>query len=159
MTVLFCCILMITLTASSNDSAKISNTRKADAPLVLPSGFNSQVVTTDLGRARHIVIAANGDVFVKLEKLKDGKGIYRLHDSNGDGKPDQITGFGNYIGTGIAIKNGYLYAASNTGVFRYKLDETTGIVDETSVQKIITGLWDKKQHSSKSIALDNEGNI
>jgi hypothetical protein len=104
----------------------------------LPAGFTATKLATDLGRARHIATAANGDVFVKLEKLKDGKGIYRLHDSDGDGKADQVNGFGNYVGTGIAIKNGYLYASSNSEVFRYKLNEKDGTVDEASVQKIIT---------------------
>jgi glucose/arabinose dehydrogenase len=157
---LFCCMWMVTLTAFCNDPTKTINVvTVADSGLVLPAGFVSKKVVTDLGQARHIVVAANGDVFVKLDKLKNGKGIYRLHDSNGDGKPDQITGFGNYTGTGIAIKNGYLYASSNTEVFRYKLDEKTGKVDEGSVQKIITGLVDKGQHNSKSITLDNDGNI
>ena len=158
--ILFCCMLMVTHNTFSNDSTRTKNIIKSDDPaLVLPTGFSSEKVVTDLGRARHIVIAANGDVFVKLEKLKNGKGIYRLHDSDGDGKPEQVTGFGNYVGTGIAIKNGYLYASSNSEVFRYKLDEKTGTVDEASVQKIITGLVDKGQHNSKSIALDNSGNI
>jgi glucose/arabinose dehydrogenase len=153
-------MLLTAYTASSNDSTKIRKaTTIADTSLVLPSGFSAAKLVTDLGRARHIAIAANGDVFVKLEKLKDGKGIYRLHDNDGDGKADIITGFGNYVGTGIAIKNGYLYASSNTEVFRYKLNESDGKVDEASEQKIITGLVDKGQHNSKSITLDNAGNI
>ena len=75
----------------------------------------------DLGAARHIAVASNGDIFVKLEKLKDGKGIYLLHDANKDGRAEQMTGFGNYNGTGIYLKDGYLYASSNEEVYRYKL--------------------------------------
>ncbi len=159
-TVLFCGLLLLAFTASSNDSSKIGKAIPlSDSSLVLPAGFNAAKVVTDLGRARHIAIAANGDVFVKLEKLKDGKGIYRLHDSDKDGVADEITGFGNYVGTGIAIKNGYLYASSNKEVYRYKINEKEGKVDEASEQKIITGLVDKGQHNSKSITLDNAGNI
>ena len=156
--ILLSAIFFSTLTATANDTTKLKKAAD-EGGLVLPAGFSSMKVATGLGRARHIVVAANGDVFVKLDKLKDGKGIYRLHDSNGDGKADEVTGFGNFIGTGIAIKNGYLYASSNNDVFRYKLDEQTGKVDEASMQKIVTGLWNKRQHESKSIALDNEGNI
>jgi len=147
--------------AMAADTTRITTPKKgnADAVLTVPSGFTYTKLIGDLGRARHLVVAANGDIFVKLDKLKDGKGIYRLHDSNGDGKPDQVTGFGNYIGTGITIKNGYLYASSNTEVYRYKIDEKTGKVDEASQQKIVTGLWDKHQHESKSLTLDNDGNI
>jgi glucose/arabinose dehydrogenase len=131
----------------------------ADAPITLPGGFKSVTVAANLGKARHLVVAASGDIFVKLEKLKDGKGILRLHDANGDGKADDISGFGNYVGTGISIKNGYLYASSNSDVFRYKINEQTGVADAASEQKIITGLTDRGQHNSKSIVLDNSGNI
>lgn len=152
--------LLVAFTDSSNNSPFIASaTTVFDSSLILPAGFNATKVVTDLGRARHIAIAANGDVFVKLEKLKDGKGIYRLHDKDKDGRADEITGFGNYVGTGIAIKKGYLYASSNKEVFRYKINEKDGKVDEASEQTIITGLVDKGQHNSKSIALDNAGNI
>ena len=62
------------------------------------------------------------------------------------------TGFGKYTGTGIAIKNGYLYASSNTEVFRYKLDAGNKVIDSSKPEKIITGLLDRHQHESKSIA-------
>lgn len=154
-------ILVSAQNAIAADTSRLAKPHApaADAVITLPAGFNSTKIIGDLGRARHIVIAPNGDLYVKLDKLKDGKGIYRLHDANGDGKPEQVTGFGNYTGTGITIKNGYLYASSNTEVFRYKLNEQTGEVDESSEQKIVTGLWDKRQHESKSLALDNDGNI
>jgi glucose/arabinose dehydrogenase len=159
------CTLIIAATALGNDttglkSLSTGNITRDDAPAItLPQGFKSVVVTTGLGKARHLAVAANGDIFVKLEKLKDGKGIIRLHDANGDGKADAISGFGNYEGTGIIIRNGYLYASSNENVYRYKINEKNGIVDAGSEQKIVTGLVDKNQHNSKSLALDNNGNI
>ncbi len=161
---LFTGIMWMALSACAGDTTQVNTTTTTNPPadasgLTLPAGFKGVKMVTDLGRARHITVAANGDVFVKLEKLKDGKGIYRLHDANGDGKADEVSGFGNYVGTGIAIRNGYLYASSNTEVYRYKINEKDGKVDEASGVKIITGLWDKGQHNSKSIALDNAGNI
>ena len=65
-----------------------SRTSDAEVSIRLPEGFSSTTVVKDLGRARHIALSRNGDVFVKLERLKEGKGIYRLHDSNGDGIAD-----------------------------------------------------------------------
>jgi glucose/arabinose dehydrogenase len=153
----FFSVVLIALTACGSDTTKVKNNNPAEPNISLPGGFSAVKVIGDLGRARHIVVAPNGDVFVKLEKLKDGKGIYRLHDSNGDGKADEVTGFGNYTGTGIAIKNGYLYASSNTEVFRYKINNN--VVDEASQQKIVTGLWDHHQHEAKAITLDNAGNL
>jgi glucose/arabinose dehydrogenase len=156
-------LLFLSTAVFGNDSTKLARHPKPTvddaAPITLPQGFKSVVVTSGLGRARHLVVAANGDIFVKLEKLKDGKGIMQLHDANGDGKADKVTGFGNYIGTGIAIKNGYLYASSDEEVYRYKINEKDGQVDEASKQTIATGLVSQNQHSSKSIALDNDGNI
>src|ERR1700709_1124420 len=83
------CLLIITIAACANgDTTKLVNkSAMADeGGLTLPGSFSSVKFATDLGRARHLVVAANGDVFVKLEKLKDGKGIIRLRDTNGDGK-------------------------------------------------------------------------
>lgn len=162
-TLFLACTLVFAATACGNDSTKVNSHSTAEvrdaAAITLPTGFKSVVVATDLGRARHLTVAANGDIFVKLEKLKDGKGIIRLHAANGDGKADATSGFGNYVGTGIIIKNGYLYASSNSDVYRYKIDEKTGTVDVGSEQKIVTGLVDNNQHNSKSLALDNDGNI
>jgi glucose/arabinose dehydrogenase len=121
----------------------------------LPTGFGVSVFHDNLGRARHIAVAPNGDVYVKLERLKEGKGIYRLADANKDGVADQVSGFGDYIGTGIAVKDGYLYASSNSEVYRYRI----GADGPGEPERIVKGLIDKRQHSSKSITLDNKGNI
>ena len=158
------CTVVIAATAFANDTTKVASSSaghvtRDEAPITLPQGFKSVVVTSGLGKARHLTVAANGDVFVKLEILKDGKGIIRLHDTNGDGKADEISGFGNYVGTGIVIKNGYLYASNDNDVFRYRINEKDGKVDTASEQKIITGLVAKNQHNTKSLTLDNAGNI
>lgn len=125
--------------------------------VTLPVGFQSTVVAKNLGRARHIAVNNNGDIYIKLERLKEGRGIVRLTDKNDDGKIDDTTGFGDYVGTGIAIKNGYLYASSNSKVFRYKFNGN--VLDTTNPETIVTGLVDRNQHASKSITLDNAGNL
>src|SRR5882757_11222841 len=73
----------------------------ADTSIKFPAGFSAVTVVDAFGKARHITVTPGGVVFVKLAKLKDGKGIYRLEDTNGDGKADKISGFGNFAGTGI----------------------------------------------------------
>lgn len=123
----------------------------------LPKGFTSVIVAKDLGRARHLVVNTNGDIYVKLERLRKGKGIVRLSDTNGDGKIDDTALFSNYVGTGIAIKGGYLYASSNSSVYRYKL--VNNVPDTAHPETIVTGLVDRGQHNSKSITLDNAGNL
>lgn len=144
----------------NNDTAKSVKVIEADqANLVLLQGFQANSFANGLGEARHIVVAPNGNVYVKLSKLKDGKGIYLFVDSNGDGTPDVTKGFGNYTGTGIAIKNGYLYASSDNEVFRYKLNDKSEVIDPEKPEKIITGLINRHQHEAKALALDNNGNI
>lgn len=130
-----------------------------NAGLKLPAGFGALVAAEGLGRARHVAVTPKGNIYVKLERLKDGHGILMLQDTNGDGKTDKQTGFGNYIGTGIYVKDNYLYASSNTEVFRYKLDAQEKVSNPASPEKIITGLLDRHQHESKSLVLDNNGNV
>jgi glucose/arabinose dehydrogenase len=127
--------------------------------LKLPYDFHVEIVAENLGTARHLAVASQGLVYVKLGKLKNGKGIIALEDINGDGKADKEIGFGNFIGTGIYIKNGYLYASSNTDIYRYKLNEKGEVIDTAHAERIVTGLLDRHEHNSKSIVLDNKGNI
>ncbi len=131
----------------------------AGVAITLPAGFRSTVVAGNLGRARHIAVHTNGDVYVKLERLRNGKGIVRLRDTNRDGLMDDSLFFGNYIGTGIAIKNGYLYASSDEQVFRYAFNANNEIDPKKEPEIIVTGLRNERQHGSKSIALDDAGNI
>jgi len=135
------------------------NRQPADSAIILPVGFGSVVFADGLGRARHLAVAANGDVYVKLAKLKDGKSIVRLRDTNGDGKADDISLFGTYTGTGIVVKNGYLYATSDEEVFRYKLGADNQVLDPDHPEKIVTGLINRHMHEAKSIALDDNGNL
>jgi glucose/arabinose dehydrogenase len=133
--------------------------RRASATLKLRPGFQVEVVAENLGGARHLAVTRQGLIYVKLAKLKMGKGIIVLENLKGDGKAYKETGFANYIGTGIYVKDGYLYASSNTDVFRYRLNEKGEVIDTATAEKIVTGLIDRHEHNSKSIVLDNKGNI
>ena len=130
----------------------------ADA-IILPAGFSATVLGSDLGATRHITVSKNGDIYAKLSKLKDGKGICLLRDTNKDGVIDETKYFGNYQGTGVTIKNGYLYASSNTGVFRYKLNANEEIIDSENPAKIVDGLVDKGRDNAKPFVIDNANNI
>ena len=151
-------------TAYASDTTKVNKSNpilleEQATPLVLPVGFTAEQVADRLGRARHITVHSNGDVFIKLERLRGGKGIARLRDKDDDGKVDDTTFFGNYAGTGITIKNGYLYASSNSAVYRYPINGEGEIANPENPEVVVTGLVDENQHASKSITLDNEGNL
>ncbi len=127
--------------------------------LKLTKGFGALVFADNLGKARHITIdPASGTLFVKLEKLKDGKGVVELRDANGDGRAEEPVMFGNYTGTGIGIYNNYLYASSDTSVYRYKL--TNGMVAaDAQPEPIVINLTLQRQHSGKSLALSPDGKL
>ncbi|MBP8155884.1 MAG: PQQ-dependent sugar dehydrogenase [Leadbetterella sp.] len=127
--------------------------------ITVPAGFKATILGTELGSTRHLTVSKNGVIYAKLSKLKDGKGIVVLRDDNKDGKIEKTEMFGNYPGTGITIKNGYLYASSNTGVMRYKLNEKEEIINIDSPEKIVEGLVDKGRDNAKPFVLDNSNNI
>ncbi len=133
--------------------------QEIDNPLVLPKGFSYAVVAENVGRVRHIAVTPKGDLYAKLARPVNGKGIFKLVDTNNDGKYDTSFGFGNYGGTGLAIKNGYLYASNDQEVFRYELDKQYDVVNPGKPERIVTGLINRRQHESKSIALDDMGHI
>ena len=128
-----------------------------NAGLTVPPGFSANMIASNLGIARHIAVTPNNDIYVKLNHVKDGKGILLLHQS--DGKAEVVGGFGNYGGTGMYIKDGYLYASSDEDVYRYKLNDKYEVIDPNSPEKIVADLLNRREHESKSIVLDNDGNV
>lgn len=148
----------VTVISCNNDKQQTITTASIDTTLTLPTGFKASVFADSLGSARHLAFDKNGDLYVRLGGLKNGHGIVRLRDSNKDGVADNILGFGSFGGTGIGIKDGYLYASSNDDIYRYKL-AADGTPDTASIEMIVTGLINKGQHSAKAIALDDSGNI
>lgn len=149
------------LFARGKDSAAFVPKKYAapDAGLTLPAGFSGTIVATGLSGARHLSVTPAGNIYVKLGWLKDGKGIYYLTDADKDGVYEGQAGFGNFPGTGIIAKGGWLYASSNSEVFRYKLNERGEVANPAAPEKIITGLADHNRDNAKPFALDNNGNI
>lgn len=125
--------------------------------LTLPKGFSAKVFADSLGKARDIVITSQGAMYVKVDRLVNGKTIFRLKDTNGDGVIDDVKSFGNYRGTGLTMKNGYLYASSYAEVFRYKLDANNEVINPDAPECIIKGLVNGRQHNTKSMILDDKG--
>src|SRR5688572_29873397 len=147
------------LLAASMVLLSASDNRTMQEVIKVPPGFIMQLFAEELGTARHIAVTPQGNVYVKLGKLTDGNGIVMLQDLNKDGKAEKKTSFGNFTGTGIAVKGNYLFASSDSEVFRYTLDAKGLVTNQDKPERIVTGLINKRQHASKSITLDNKGNI
>jgi glucose/arabinose dehydrogenase len=134
------------------------NETQNDGGLTLPEGFSSTIFADDLGKARHITAHDNGNIYINLESLKDGKGLVALRDTDQDGKADEIEYFGDVAGTGIGMYEDYLYYSSNSAIYRFVL---TGqdLVPRGEPELMIGGLLDERQHAAKTFTFDEEGNI
>jgi glucose/arabinose dehydrogenase len=126
--------------------------------LTLPTGFSAQIVADKLGAGRHIVVKSNGDIYLALHSLHNGKGIVALHDNDGDGKADIIKYFANTLTTGIDISNGFLYYSNFNEVIRVPLSQND-LVPTAEPVVIATGFEEQNQHQDKTFALDGNGNL
>lgn len=147
--------------ADSSEETVSSEMLKADegnAGLILPDNFSAFVVADNLGKARHIAVNQNGDLYVMLSQQNNGHSLVALRDTTGDGRADLKKYFGGYSGTGLDIHNGFLYFSSDTSVLRYPLTDGK-LVPDGEPEVIIEGFISQSQHGSKSITFDNQGNI
>ncbi len=163
------CVKRLLLSAACAGALAIASTvtRAAALPacdpdnggLTLPQGFCALVAADGLGPARHLVAAPNGDLYVAIQQNRsDVTGVYALHDADGDGKFDQKEVFGNAGGTGIALRNGYIYLATTTSVLRWKM--TAGQLKPSGeAETIVSGLPQQLQHADKGIAFDGRGGL
>ncbi len=108
-----------------------------NAGLRLPAGFSATLFANNIGSSRHISITKSGIVFAKLNSPnKEGKAIVRLEDANKDGIAEKISGWGNYGGTGIYVREKQLYASSDQGIFMYQLNEQDEVVNPTAPKSL-----------------------
>lgn len=131
---------------------------KDNGGITLPDGFKAVVVAEDVGKARHITTADNGDIYVALSQLHNGHGTAALRDKDGDGKAETVKYFGSITGTGIQLHNDYLYRSSDTGIVRYKIDSEK-LVPSSDPQTVVGGFAKQSQHAAKSFTLDDTGKI
>jgi glucose/arabinose dehydrogenase len=126
--------------------------------ITLPPGFCAMVAVDGIGAARHLTVAANGDVFVALQGRAEKGGVMALRDTNGDGTFDMKEHFGEGSLTGIGLRNGYLYVAGLNTVQRYKM--TAGqLKPEGAAETVVSGLPGVQQHGDKGLAFDGQGSL
>lgn len=151
--------------------SKISRTLPAGLPdnggLFLPDKFEALVVVDSIGKARHLAVNDNGDIYVKLtfnRAMKGSGGTVGLRDLNKDGRADSIVYFGDYkdIGgsaVGMTIHDGYLYTSTVNQVLKNKL--TPGqLVPQSKTEVVLTDLDPnvaRNWHTTKPVAFDRKG--
>jgi glucose/arabinose dehydrogenase len=131
--------------------------------LQLPAGFCALVVADKVGIARHMAVAPNGDLFVSLRDQAPPNAaptpgaVLGLRDTNGDGRFEVQERFGDRGGTGLALRNGYLYHAQQTAIVRYPLK--TGELKPSGPAQVIATLPEQRGHTEKGLAFDGKGGL
>ncbi len=155
-------LLLLGCQSSDEAAAPIEATEVSydlDNTINLPESFEAAVVADSIGRARHITVRDNGDIYVQLFRPKNDRGLVALRDTNMDARADLIEYFGDHTGTGCGIYQNHLYAASGTEVFRYNFVDQQLLPDEDSKVLIAGGFPEQRSHRAKSFTFDNAGNI
>lgn len=129
-----------------------------DGGLSLPEGFCATVVA-EVGAARHVAVADDGTIYVKRRSGEGDSALVALRDTTGDFKADAEAYFGDFGGTGVEVRDGYLYASSTTAVYRWPLPEGGDLAPTGEPEVVVDGFPDHRQHAAKSLAFDDAGNL
>jgi glucose/arabinose dehydrogenase/mono/diheme cytochrome c family protein len=143
---------------------------KNDSGLTLPPGFCATIFADEIGHSRHLVVAANGVVYVNTwsgvyygnDTPHAGGFLVALKDSTGKGKADVNQRFGDTVqsggagGTGIGIYNGSLFAESNDKIVRYALPAGS-LVPADPPRTVVSGLPLGGDHPMHPFAIDAAG--
>ena len=142
------------------------------AQLTLPSGFCASVFADSIGKARDLVVAPNGVIYVTLENMgtsteqKVGgqpqtpspRGVAVMRDANGDGKADSVSYFGDRGETGIAIYSGHLYVDQQDRIVRWPLDSAASI-PTGKMEVVVSGIPAKPGHLARNFTIDQNGTL
>ena len=143
-----------------------------NAGLQLPAGFCATVLADDLGRARHLVVAPNGVVYVNTwsgryygnQPPPTRPFIVALQDTTGSGRADVIKRFGPTPaegargGTGIALYKHGLYVEESDRIERYALTPGS-IVPSGKPETAVSGLPLTGDHPMHPFVIDAGGTL
>ena len=122
--------------------------------LTLPAGFHATVVAEAAGPIRHMAVRGN-DIYASTRHGPTAPSVgivaIRMGADHKAADTQHIAGIDQ--GTGIKIHDGYLYAATGTGISRIKLDEN--LVPAGQPEVIVDGL----AATNHPIAFDGRGSM
>ena len=143
-----------------------------DSGLKLPPGFCATIFADGVGHARHLVVAADGVVYVNTwsgryygsDTPHAGGFLVALKDSTGAGKADFNQRFGETVqsggagGTGIALYKGGLFAEINDKIVRYPLPAGS-VVPTGAAVPVVTGLPLGGDHPMHPFTIADDGSL
>src|SRR5277367_3916104 len=170
-----CCAGGVSALAQSTPTAAQSATAACpenDTGLKLPASFCATIFADGIGHARHLVVAANGVVYVNTwsgryygnDTPHAGGFLVALQDTTGAGKANINQRFGETVqnggagGTGIGLYKGGLFAEINDKIVRYTLSAGSIVPQGPSVP-IVTGLPLGGDHPMHPFTIDGKGSL
>lgn len=141
-----------------------------NAGLSLPPGFCATVFAEDVGHARQMTVGPDGTLYVNTwsggyysdDKPRAGGFLTALRDSNGDGIADYTQRFGpglaqgSHGGTGIALRDDWLYVEINDSIVRYRMAPGQPI-PTAEAETIVSGLPTTGEHPMHQFVIDKAG--
>ncbi|PRY88502.1 PQQ-dependent sugar dehydrogenase [Mongoliibacter ruber] len=123
----------------------------------LPPGFQIEVWAEDVPDARSLAMSDDGNVV--FVGNRQGKNVYALRDSNGDGKADQkyTLAEGLRMPNGVAFKDGDLYVAEVSRILKFK--DIVNTLDNPKYEVVFDKYPDKAHHGWKFIAFGPDGHL
>ena len=113
---------------------------------------------TPLAPTRHLAVAENGGVYAALDTTVKGHGVMALRDTTGDFTADRVEYFIDAAGSGLRLRDGYLYFGPHTAVWRYRR-QPGELVLSGEKEVVVTGYPEQPTHDAKSITFDGEGHL
>ncbi|WP_194975121.1 PQQ-dependent sugar dehydrogenase [Aquiflexum lacus] len=147
--IIFFCLAAFSCNAQKKESYIQLETIK------LPAGFKIEVWAEDVPDARSLAMNADGStVFVGN---RQGKNVYALKDTNGDGNADKkyTLASGLRMPNGVAFKDGDLYVAEVSRILRFK--DIDNNLDKPTFEVVYDQYPDKAHHGWKFIAFGPDG--
>jgi len=164
--------------AAKQDSPVAKSTVRAAAcdegngGITLPAGFCATVFADNIGHARHLTVAANGDVYVNTSSNKSNKMtnvpggfVVVLRDADQDGHAETMQRFGPAYqpglpggGTGIFVRGDSLWVEEPGRIMRYKLSPEL-LVPNGAPDVILSGLPVDGDHTMHPFAISPAGRL
>jgi len=134
------------------------------ANAAMPAGFCAFSLPVSIDEARSVLSLPGGSNVLALERGTES--VVVLEDTDGDGVPDtkRVVAREGSLNHGLALHDGYLYASSDTTVYRWpwKAGTTSVTVDSTIVINNINedGNGGAPQgHKTRTLAFDSVGRL
>jgi glucose/arabinose dehydrogenase len=134
-----------------------------NAGLTLPPGFCALVVAENVGRARHLVVRRNGDIYVAINPAPDGSdpgALIALRDADHDGRAEVVERLSETGGSGLALSRDqrFLYFGQPDRVLRFTLDPGA-LAPVGAPVVVVSGMPADGDHTAKTVVLDGAGGL